>query len=52
MIPLDIMRIKQAVKDGEVYFYVKDDKIYCANNYGERVMVGTINTNTESEGEK
>ena len=49
MIPLDIMRIKQAVKDGEVYFYIEDGKIYCANNYGECVMVGTVKVESEEK---
>ena len=37
---LDIMRVREAVKNGEMKFEVKGKKIYCANNYGECVIVG------------
>ena len=48
---LDIMCIKQAVKDGEIHFYVEDGKIYCANNYGECALVGNVIKSEDDNGE-
>ena len=41
---LDIIDIKSAVKDKQIYFFVKDNKIYCRwfNDNGEVVCVGEI----------
>lgn len=39
---IDIVDIKQAVKIGELKFYVKDNKIYCCNTINEVVEVGEI----------
>ena len=47
---IDIVDIKKAVKDGEIFFYVKTgfstnglvSYIYCKNNCGECVKVGEV----------
>jgi hypothetical protein len=41
---LDIIDIKSAVKDKQIYFFVKDDKIYCRwfHDNGEIVCVGEV----------
>ena len=40
---VDIVKIKQAVKDGEIKAYVKDGKIYLSNDIGECVDIGEKN---------
>ena len=37
---IDIIDIKQAVKTGQLFAYVKNNKIYLENNIGECVEIG------------
>ena len=39
---IDIVAIKEAVRIGEIRFYVKDNVIYCHNKIYEVVKVGEI----------
>lgn len=56
---IDIVDIKQAVKNGELYFYVREafddkgfvDHIYCKNDVGECVKVGEVEMTTRYEGD-
>ena len=39
---IDIVKIKQAVKDGELKIYVRDLKVYLQNDIGEVVEIGEL----------
>ena len=39
---IDIVKIKQAVKDGELKIYVRDLKVYLTNDIGEVVEIGKL----------
>lgn len=39
---IDIVKIKQAVKAGQIKVYVKDGKIYLQNDIGEVVEIGEL----------
>lgn len=39
---IDIVDLKEAVKDGAISFYIKDNVIYCKNKTGEVVKVGIV----------
>ena len=39
---IDIVDIKEAVKSGELEFYIKGNSIYCSNKTNEVVKVGEI----------
>lgn len=54
-IPIDIVDIKKAVTNGEIFFYVKQgvsnkgvvNYIYCKNDCGECVKVGEVEEDAE-----
>jgi hypothetical protein len=47
--PIDIVDIKQAVKQGEITAYVKDGKIYIKNEIGECVQIGEADDRHEEK---
>ena len=47
--PIDIVDIKQAVKQGQITAYVKDGKIYIKNDSGECVQIGEIDNDGHEE---
>ena len=42
---VDIVQIKQAVKQGQLKAYVKDGKIYLQDDIGEVVEIGEVENN-------
>lgn len=44
---IDIVKIKQAVKAGQLKVYVKDGKIYLQDDIGEVVEIGKLEPDTE-----
>lgn len=44
---IDIVSIKQAVKDGEIKSYVKDGLIYLQNDIGEVVEIGKLESDMD-----
>lgn len=44
---IDIVKIKQAIKVGQLKVYVKDGKIYLQDNIGEVVEIGKLEPDME-----
>lgn len=44
---IDIVKIKQAIKVGQLKVYVKDSKIYLQNDIGEVVEIGKLEPDME-----